>query len=194
MHAQILSLQYCKLMLLFTEFQSTAEFTSAYEYPYDDNHYAQYCYIDTFPDSGFRGFLELSACSTHGLVLLLQLDFNRTAELKILVTFIYYAIFIGSLLGLSSVGKVGMGPAFSRSLFEYLRCEATGTMPGKVCKRSFQMAEIEIPVNIGLVLFGLYPVVNLLYVLSILKRSKSGYHDDTDASSVTFNHNGSNNL
>ena len=95
-----------------------------------------------------------------------------TAELKILVTFIYYAIFIGSLLGLSSVGKVGMGPAFSRSLFEYLRCEATGTMPGKVCKRSFQMPEIEIPVNIGLVLFGLYPVVNLLYVLNIKEIKK----------------------
>ena len=89
-----------------------------------------------------------------------------TAELKILITFIYYALINGSLLAFSAVGNLGGG--FFEELFIYLSCESTGIMLGKVrCERAFQRLELKIPLTAGLILVGLYPIVNLLYVLNI---------------------------
>ena len=90
-----------------------------------------------------------------------------TAELKILITFLFYMIALGSVLGLSSVGNVG--PKFTNELIRYLSCEATGIVPGKVCERTFQRLSTEIPVNLALVWLGLFPVVNLLYILNLTK-------------------------
>ena len=95
----------------------------------------------------------------------------HTAELKILITFVYYALFDGGFLAFSSVGNVGR--EFVEELIAYLTCESTGIMPGKVrCERTFQRLELEIPLTVGLILLGLYPVVNLLYVLNI-KRAQT---------------------
>ncbi len=87
-----------------------------------------------------------------------------TAELKILITFLYYAVCLGCTLGLSSLGTVGR--IFSTELSDYLSCEAPG---GRVCERRYQTLETEVPVNLGLVVFALYPVVNLIYVVEITK-------------------------
>ena len=93
-----------------------------------------------------------------------------TAELKILITFLYYMFCLGSVLAISSVGTVG--PRFTNELLRYFSCEATGIMPGKVCERRFQRLEIEIPVNLVLVLLGLYPAVNLVYILNLTKTKR----------------------
>ena len=90
-----------------------------------------------------------------------------TAELKILIIFLYYAICLSSVLALSSVGNVGS--LFSDELIRYFSCEATGIIAGKVCERTFQRLSTEIPVNLALVLLGLFPVVNLVYVLNLTK-------------------------
>ncbi len=87
-----------------------------------------------------------------------------TAELKILITFIYYAMCLGCTLGLSSLAT--RNTAFGRELTNYLSCEAPG---GRVCERAYQSLETEVPVNLGLVIFALYPVVNLIYVVDITK-------------------------
>ena len=76
-------------------------------------------------------------------------------------------IVLASTLALSSVGNVGT--LFSDELFRYFSCEATGIVPGRVCERIFQMLSTEIPVNLALVLLGLFPVVNLIYVLNLTK-------------------------
>ena len=88
-----------------------------------------------------------------------------TAELKILITFLYYLINLASVLALSAVGNVG--PKFTTELIRYFSCEATGIAPGKVCERTFQTLATEIPVNLGLVVLGLYPAVNLVYTLNL---------------------------
>ena len=114
-----------------------------------------------------------------------------TAELKILITFLYYMIALGSVLGLSSLGTVG--PKFTDELFRYLSCEATGIVPGKVCERTFQRLSTEIPVNLALVLLGLYPAVNILYILNLTKikrwlsrqcTCKTTHYDNTHQSST----------
>ena len=93
--------------------------------------------------------------------------FMSIAELKIFITLLYYMIVLASTLALSSVGNVGT--LFSDELFRYFSCEATGIVPGKVCDRTFQTLSTEIPVNLALVLLGLFPVVNLVYVLNLTK-------------------------
>ena len=67
-------------------------------------------------------------------------------------------------MGLSSLGTVGT--QFASELRDYLSCEATG---GRVCEKTFQGLETELPVNFSLVAFGLYPFVNLLYIVNITK-------------------------
>ncbi len=89
------------------------------------------------------------------------------AELKILITFIYYAICLGCTLGLSSLGTVGR--IFSTELEGYLSCEAPG---GRICERTYERLETEVPVNLGLVVIAMYPVVNLIYVVEIAKIKK----------------------
>ena len=39
--------------------------------------------------------------------------------------------------------------------------------PGKVCEKTFVKIPFEIAINVGFVLLGLYPVVNLVYVVNI---------------------------
>ncbi len=87
-----------------------------------------------------------------------------TAELKVLVTFVYYAVCLGSTVALSSLGTVGT--SFSMELLGYLSCEAPG---GRVCEKTYERPETEVPVNFSLVVFALYPVVNLIYVVKITK-------------------------
>ncbi len=87
-----------------------------------------------------------------------------TAELKVLITFVYYAICLGSVLGLSSLGT--FGKHFGNELRDYLSCEAPG---GRVCEKTYERVEFEIPANLGLVIFALYPFVNLIYVVDITK-------------------------
>ncbi len=90
-----------------------------------------------------------------------------TAELKVLITFVYYAICLGSTVALSSLGTVGT--SFSTELLGYLSCEAPG---GRVCERTYERPETEVPVNFSLVVFALYPIVNLIYVVKITKIKK----------------------
>ncbi len=97
--------------------------------------------------------------------------FHSPAELKILITFIYYVFLIGSLKAIGSLTSLMISgqAGFSENLKEYLTCEAVGITPGIVCQRSFQSLRIELPVNIGVSVLGLYPIANLLYVLNIKK-------------------------
>ena len=91
------------------------------------------------------------------------------AELKILITFVYYIFLIGSLLAIAALTSLSGQSGFAENLSEYLTCQAVGIAPGIVCERSFQSLRIEIPVNIGVSVLGLYPVANLVYILNIRK-------------------------
>ena len=95
--------------------------------------------------------------------------FLTPAELKILITFVYYIFLIGSLIAIAASTSLRGQDGFTENLREYLTCEAVGITPGRICERSFQSLRIEIPVNIGVSVLGLYPVANLLYVLNIMK-------------------------
>jgi len=57
---------------------------------------------------------------------------------------------------------------FRKELVFYFLCESTGTSGGKVCSRmGIEQFSTLIPIALTLLLFGLYPVVNLVYAVQI---------------------------
>ena len=93
-----------------------------------------------------------------------QLHMN-TAELKVIIIFIYYAVSGGSLLAITAV--ISRVPLFTGELIRYSMCEAGGANSGPVCERPFERLSTEIAVDAYLVLQGLYPLINLVYVVNI---------------------------
>ena len=90
---------------------------------------------------------------------------THTVQVKVLIVFIYYIMSGASLLVLTFLVTNRKG--ISADLTEYFVCESVGVEPGKVCEKTFVRPPLEIAVNVGFVLLGLYPIVNLVYVVNI---------------------------
>ena len=89
----------------------------------------------------------------------------RTVQIKVLIVFVYY-ILIGVSLMVVTVLVINR-ESITDSLMEYFVCESVGMQPGKVCEKTFVKIPLEIAINVGFVLLGLYPVINLVYVVDI---------------------------
>ena len=59
------------------------------------------------------------------------------------------------------------GPEFTDDLKNYFACEETGTIPGKRCSRPLDRLDAAVIFTIFGCLLGLYPLVNLIYVVNI---------------------------
>ena len=60
-----------------------------------------------------------------------------------------------------------IGPEFEEDLGEYFACEATGAIPGKDCSRPHDRISAIVLITIAEVLWGLFPLVNLIYVVNV---------------------------
>ena len=88
-----------------------------------------------------------------------------TAEIKLLIIFCYFFVFL-AVSQTAFAFALRNTPSFAAELAEYFFCEAAG-IPGRTCERSFERIAGDIPVAIGFVLYGLYPVVTLIYVVNV---------------------------
>ena len=88
-----------------------------------------------------------------------------TPEIKLLIIFCYIFVFLALSQTTFAVGLRNRA-SFAAELTEYFFCEAAG-ISGRTCERSFERVAGDIPVAIGFVLYGLYPVVTLIYVVNI---------------------------
>ena len=105
-----------------------------------------------------------------------------TAEIKLLIIFSYFFVFL-AVSQTAFAFALRNTPSFAAELAEYFFCEAAG-ISGLTCERSFERIAGDIPVAIGFVLYGLYPVVTLIYVVNVeelkefccARKASSGAH------------------
>ena len=112
------------------------------------------------------------------------------AEIKLsLIIFCYFFVFL-AVSQTAFTFAVRNQASFVAELAEYFFCEAAG-ISGLTCERSFERVASDIPVAIGLVLYGLYPVVTLIYVVNVeelkefccARKASSGAHRNAAYSS-----------
>lgn len=86
-------------------------------------------------------------------------------ELKVLIISCYYVIFAVFIVTTFTITHAQMEAQLLRDIGSYFACEATGT--SSECERSFAELGGEIFSILSLILIGLFPIVNLAYVLNI---------------------------
>ena len=90
---------------------------------------------------------------------------SKGAELRVLIVFSYYAILGISALTAFTISSRDL-PGYSSALHLYLLCERNGI--GTECDRSgFESFTNPALVTVGYVLVGIYPAVNLVYVIHL---------------------------
>jgi len=95
-------------------------------------------------------------------------------EMKVLIILFYYILLGVCSLTTFSVTSRNM-QLFTSGLVSYFLCESTGTNDGKVCDRTaFEQFSNPIPAALSFILLGLYPVVNLIYVVNIQELKQKG--------------------
>lgn len=95
-------------------------------------------------------------------------------EMKVLIILFYYVLLGVCTLTTFSVHSRNM-QLFTSGLVSYFLCESTGTNDGKVCDRTaFEQFSNPIPAAFSFILLGLYPVINLIYVVKIQELKKKG--------------------
>ena len=62
---------------------------------------------------------------------------------------------------------VVVGPEFEEDIGEYFACEETGAIPGKDCSKPLDRLGGMVSYTIARCLWGLYPLVNLIYVVNV---------------------------
>ena len=87
----------------------------------------------------------------------------KSAEVKVLVILSYYFFLAVIVLTNATIRVIEM-PQFFSDLIVNFTCES---VPNGFCERAFENLGAEIITMINYLLFGLYPIVNLLYVLNI---------------------------
>ena len=103
-----------------------------------------------------------------------------TAELKILIVFLYSVAFAVISLVAFTFGARGY-PQFLEEIRAYFVCESAGINSGQVCDRSFERLSTEILLDAGLIFVGLYPLVYLVYVINVreLKQMFRRWREDS---------------
>lgn len=114
------------------------------------------------------------------------------AELKVLILFVYSVIFaIAGLVGFT----IGAHDArnFVAELTAYFACEASGISVNKPpCEKDFSVWQTEVLADLAWVLLGLYPIVNLIYVVNVrdIKKIVSKWFRKSDSYTMyTYTHN-----
>jgi len=92
---------------------------------------------------------------------------TKVVEINVLIILGYFIIF-----GVSALTTFGVtlwnGQNFRKVLVSYFLCESTDTSGDKVCSgMGIWQFSTPIPIAVTLLLFGLYPVVNLVYAVQI---------------------------
>ena len=89
----------------------------------------------------------------------------RKAELKILIVFLYFSIFIAISLTAFTIASQNI-PEFVSELALYFACESQGIQPGRTCERGFNRMGNEVALIFVYILLGFFPVVSLIYVFN----------------------------
>ena len=94
-----------------------------------------------------------------------KLQKSKGAEVRILIVFCYYVIVGASALIAFNVTSQKL-QSFSSELDAYFLCEREGT--GQICDRSgFESLTDPALQTIAFILVGIYPAINLVYVIHI---------------------------
>ena len=99
----------------------------------------------------------------------------KKAEIKVFIICFCYVI-----LGLGASLAYSISSAFlddhQRELMDYFECELCGVNSGQVCDRSeFERFTNPPLITIGYSLFVLYPVITLVYVVSLKRKSQTSH-------------------
>ena len=99
----------------------------------------------------------------------------KAVEVRVLIILCYFILLGVSALTTFSVSSQNI-QHFTRELISYFLCESTGTTNGKLpCDRmAFEQFSNPIPTALSFLLLGLYPVVNLIYVVHIQELKQKG--------------------
>ena len=98
----------------------------------------------------------------------------KAVEVRVLIILCYFILLGVSALTTFSVSSQNI-QHFTRELISYLLCESTGTTNGKLCDRmAFEQLSNPVPTALSFLLLGLYPVVNLIYVVYIQELKQKG--------------------
>ena len=94
--------------------------------------------------------------------------------MKVLIILIYYILLGVCTLTTFSVTSRNI-QHFTRELVSYFLCESTGLSDGEVCDRTtFEQFSNPIPAALSFIILGLYPVINLIYVVNIQELKQKG--------------------
>ena len=100
-----------------------------------------------------------------------QLRMNM-AEIKILIALCYYFLLTAFLLAAITIPATNY-PNFMADISEYFLCESTGTNPNKkVCERNFERFDSRMVLIASILIVGMFPIVNLIYVLNVQEIKK----------------------
>lgn len=99
----------------------------------------------------------------------------KAVEVRVLIILCYFILLGVSALTTFSVSSQNI-QHFTRELISYFLCESTGITNGKLlCDRmAFEQFSNPIPTALSFLLLGLYPVVNLIYVVHIQELKQKG--------------------
>ena len=89
----------------------------------------------------------------------------HSGEVKVLAISCYYAIFAVFIVTTFTITNVQQHEQFINDIASYFMCEAKGTM--NECDLSFVDQTGDIFTILSIFLIGLFPIVNLIYVLNI---------------------------
>ena len=87
----------------------------------------------------------------------------NSPEAKVFVILCYYSVLAVIVLANATI-RVIKQPQFFADIATYFACES---FPDGNCERVFESLGAEVVTKLNYLLFGIYPIVNLLYVLNI---------------------------
>ena len=89
----------------------------------------------------------------------------HSGEVKVLIVSVYFAILALFIITTFTIHKVQHLPRFLSDITSYFMCEATGTL--RDCDKPIPALQRRILSIVTFSLVGLFPVVNLIFVLNI---------------------------
>ena len=118
---------------------------------------------------------------------------QRTAKIKLLVIFSYYFLYLAITQTALTISLRNQ-PKFEARLATYFSCELTGMVPGKTCERSFERLTDSAAIAISFLILGLYPMVNLVFVVNVKELKMCCGKQRERFSNSTTSQNGSMNI
>ena len=95
----------------------------------------------------------------------------NAAEIKILIALTYYFLLGAFITAAVTIPAYGFSQ-FNTDISNYFLCESSGTNPNKVCDREFERFNSRMVFITALLIVGMFPIVNLVYVLNVQELKK----------------------